>query len=89
MKPGNTDIIIGTDVYRQLLEGFVVKGLVNVLVAQLTILGWVISSPVQIKLDNQELTSIIAMSIKNVNKIALRRNRIIIKQKCIISRQRM
>ncbi|XP_015125567.1 uncharacterized protein LOC107047323 [Diachasma alloeum] len=44
-QPGDIDIIIGGDVYGQLLEGSIIEGPPNSPVAQLTTLDWVISGP--------------------------------------------
>ncbi|XP_034945919.1 uncharacterized protein [Chelonus insularis] len=44
-KPGSIDIIIGSDLYGELLRGPIIKGPIKAPVAQLTSLGWVISGP--------------------------------------------
>ncbi|XP_020296239.1 uncharacterized protein LOC109861137 [Pseudomyrmex gracilis] len=45
MKPGNIDIIIGAEMYGQLLEGSIRKGPSDAPIAQLTKFGWIISGP--------------------------------------------
>lgn len=43
--PGSIDIILGADVYGQIIEEGIIKGDKNSLIAQLTKLGWIISDP--------------------------------------------
>ncbi|XP_067205334.1 uncharacterized protein [Linepithema humile] len=44
--PGSIDIILGADVYSQIIEDGIVKGDIHSPIAQRTIFGWIISGPV-------------------------------------------
>lgn len=44
-EPGPIDIILGADAYAQIIESDLIKGDKNSPIAQLTILGWIISGP--------------------------------------------
>jgi len=46
-KPGPIDIILGADVYGQLIEEGVIKGPINSPIAQKTKFGWIISGPIR------------------------------------------
>ena len=44
---GKIDMILGADIYGQLIEEGIVKGPVNSPIAQRTKLGWIMSGPIQ------------------------------------------
>lgn len=44
-QPGKIDLILRADVYGRLLRPFVRKGSMHQLIAQNTVLGWIISEP--------------------------------------------
>lgn len=53
MSPGDIDIIIGADIYGQIIKDGIIKGPVDTPIAQSTNLGWIISGPT--KTDSSQL----------------------------------